>query len=134
MGRVILDTDIVSFLFRNDKRKELYRPHLDGQTLIVSFMTAAELYRWGLVHNWGHQKKDRLERELNEKYFVYTYASQDLCRMWARIKAERRAKGRSIKTADAWIAAIALCHALPLVSHNRRDFDDIEGLNLIFEA
>ena len=50
---VILDTDVVSFLFKGDTRAEAYRIHLRGKTLALSFMTVAELYQWALVRNWG---------------------------------------------------------------------------------
>ena len=36
---VIVDTDVVSFLFKGDTRAQLYRPHLQGKTLALSFMT-----------------------------------------------------------------------------------------------
>ena len=41
MSDVIVDTDVVSFLFKRDTRARLYRPHLPGQTLHLSFMTVA---------------------------------------------------------------------------------------------
>jgi predicted nucleic acid-binding protein len=39
-----------------------------------------------------------------------------------------------VQPADAWIAATALLHDLPLITHNRWDFEDIRGLNVISEA
>jgi tRNA(fMet)-specific endonuclease VapC len=47
----IVDTDVVSFLFKRDTRAELYRPHLSTRLLVVSFMTVAELDRWALSRN-----------------------------------------------------------------------------------
>jgi len=41
----VVDTDVVSFVFREDTRSELCRPHLEGSRLAVSFMTVAELHR-----------------------------------------------------------------------------------------
>jgi hypothetical protein len=38
-GVVVVDTDVVSFLFRNDTRAGLYRPHLAGRVLTISFTT-----------------------------------------------------------------------------------------------
>jgi predicted nucleic acid-binding protein len=40
---VVVDTCVVSFLLKNDTRAELYRPHLDVDTKVISFMTLAEL-------------------------------------------------------------------------------------------
>ena len=46
--RCVVDTDVVSFFFKGDTRAALYRPHLVGQFLLISFMTVAELDRWSL--------------------------------------------------------------------------------------
>jgi tRNA(fMet)-specific endonuclease VapC len=47
---------------------------------------------------------------------------------WARIKCR---KGRPIEDADAWIAAAALLYELPVVTHNPRHFQHIEGLKVL---
>jgi tRNA(fMet)-specific endonuclease VapC len=69
MSDVVVDTDVVSFLFKRDSRAPLYRRHLLGQTLYVSFMTVAELQRWALASNWGPTKQARLDRSL-QRYNV----------------------------------------------------------------
>jgi hypothetical protein len=46
MSDAVIDTDVVSFLFKRDTRAELYRPHLVGRRIVVSFMTVAELEAW----------------------------------------------------------------------------------------
>ena len=56
MSHVVVDTDVVSFLFKKDTRAEKFRSLLEGKTGIVSFMTVAELYRWTLVKNWGARR------------------------------------------------------------------------------
>lgn len=43
MTSVVVDTDVVSFSFKRDSRIRRYRPHLLGKTLVISFMTLAEL-------------------------------------------------------------------------------------------
>jgi predicted nucleic acid-binding protein len=35
---------------------------------------------------------------------------------------------------DAWVAAVALRHGMPLVTHNRKHFEDIPDLTLISES
>jgi predicted nucleic acid-binding protein len=42
---VVVDTDVISFLYKGDTRGALYKPHLDGQFMFISFMTLAELRR-----------------------------------------------------------------------------------------
>lgn len=46
MKPIVLDTDVVSFLFRTDSRAQLYPPHLDNRQWFISFMTEAELEQW----------------------------------------------------------------------------------------
>jgi len=43
--RLVVDTDVVSFFFKGDTRSALYRPHLDGRLLVISFMTVRKRYR-----------------------------------------------------------------------------------------
>jgi tRNA(fMet)-specific endonuclease VapC len=52
MTPVILDTDVVSFLFKNDSRADSYLPHLQDKQWLISFMTEAELEQWALLSNW----------------------------------------------------------------------------------
>ncbi len=60
----VVDTDVVSFLFKKDTRATLYMPHLAGQLLVVSFMAAAELDRWALQSNWGATRQALMEEHL----------------------------------------------------------------------
>jgi hypothetical protein len=42
---VVVDTDVVSFIFKNHPTGRLYEADLVGNTLLISFMTVAELDR-----------------------------------------------------------------------------------------
>jgi hypothetical protein len=59
MTPVVVDTDVVSFLFKNDSRAQLYLPIMRNRDLVVSFMTEAELEQWILLAKWG---VDRVRR------------------------------------------------------------------------
>ena len=131
MTTLIVDTDVVSFLLKGDTRAHLYRAHLQGKTLALSFMTVAELYQWAYVRNWGERKLARLEEKLHA-YAVVPYDSE-LCKQWARICVQRKRLGRPISVQDAWIAATALRHGCPLVTHNGEDYSDIPGLDVVSE-
>jgi predicted nucleic acid-binding protein len=48
MSRLVVDTDVVSFLFKNHSIAKLYDSELLGHTLVLSFMTVAELDRWAI--------------------------------------------------------------------------------------
>ena len=47
--------------------------------------------------------------------------------------ATRQRAGQSITPNDAWIAACALRHGVPLVTHNAKHFQNIEDLEIITE-
>jgi len=51
--------------------------------------------------------------------------------LFGALSAARQRAGRPISTEDAQIAAIALVHDMKLATRNTRDFQNIEGLNLI---
>src|SRR6266508_3131405 len=112
MDAVVVDTDIVSFFFRRDSRAALYRPHLAGKLLLISFMSVAELDRWALARNWGQARRAALAEHLAD--FVIRHSTRDLCRMWAQVTDDARRLGRPIATSDAWHAATALLEGLPL--------------------
>ncbi len=52
------------------------------------------------------------------------------CRQWGALRAQQQATGQTIAPQDAWIAATALRHTLPLITHNPDDFDTIPGLEV----
>jgi len=55
--------------------------------------------------------------------------NEDICDRFGWIRCQRRNKPISVP--DALIAATALVYDLPLMTHNVRDFDGIEGLNVM---
>lgn len=77
MNAAIVDTDVVSMLFKGDSRAREYQTHIAGRLLGVSFMTLAELERWSLDRRWGAARKADLAQHL-AKYTVLP-ASRELC-------------------------------------------------------
>jgi tRNA(fMet)-specific endonuclease VapC len=65
---------------------------------------------------------------------VVFHSDDDLCVQWAEITEDGKRRGREIQPGDAWIAATALLHEVPLVTHNRRDFESVIGLRIISGA
>ena len=131
MTTLIVDTDVVSFLLKEDTRAQLYLAHLRDKTLALSFMTVAELYQWAYIRNWGTRKLVRMEEQLDQ--YVIVPFDYKLCKQWATISVERQRLGRPISVQDAWIASTAIIHNAPLVTHNRDDFAHIPGLKVISE-
>jgi tRNA(fMet)-specific endonuclease VapC len=132
MATVVVDTCVLSFLHKNHENAELYRPHLESTLKVISFMTVAELYRWAIESNWGERNKAKLDQRLRE-YFVYG-VNEPLIQQWASITAEASSRGTPIEVDDAWIAATALLHDYPLITHNRKHFEVIPGLKVVSEA
>ncbi len=126
---LLVDTDVVSFGFKDDTRTDLYAPHLQNNFLLISFMTLAELNFWTLKNNWGEKRKTDFTEYL-EKYLTI-YPDEEICKIWAEIQIDAYKKGRPIDTADAWVASVALYFDIPLVTHNRRHFENVENLTTI---
>ncbi|QFG02917.1 PIN domain-containing protein [Tepidiforma bonchosmolovskayae] len=59
--RVLVDTDVLSYLLRNDSRAAQFAPLLEGRVIVVSFQTVAELYRWALERGFGERRMQELE-------------------------------------------------------------------------
>jgi hypothetical protein len=58
MTSVVVDTDVASFIFKNHSIGALYEPDLAGCTLLISFMTLAELDRWAIQFKWGPARRE----------------------------------------------------------------------------
>lgn len=129
---VVVDTDVVSFIFKEDTRAELYRPHLTQVPKFISFMTFAELRRWRLQNNWGNRKNAKFEEFLSD--FGVIHSDELLCEFWAEIRRDAYKFGNPIDIADAWVASVALYFDIPLVTNNRRHFQNVKNLKIISEA
>ena len=131
IGAALVDTDVLSFLFKGDTRAAKYGPHVAGRLIVVSFMTVAELERWALQRNWGEAKRVIMAERLRQ--FVLPPISRELCQRWAQVTDGARRNGFSVSCADAWIAATALTYNIPLITHNASDFRGIENLTIVSE-
>lgn len=132
MDSVVVDTDVLSYLFKRDTRGELYQSHLDGKIGVVSFMTIAELSFWANLRNWGAIRRAALSSFL-EPYTVID-SNHQLSQMWAAIRSQVMLDGHHIDTADCWIAATARLYDIPLVTHNVSHFVYVSGLKTLSEA
>jgi tRNA(fMet)-specific endonuclease VapC len=129
MKAAIVDTDVVSMLFKGDTRALGYRVHVTGRLLGISFMTLAELERWSLERRWGPRRKLELAEHLT--HYSVLPVSRELCVKWAEVSVAAKRSGRPIQTSDAWIAASALYYQVPLITNNQRDYSSVEGLTLL---
>ena len=126
MTGVVVDTDVVSYSFKRDSRARLFRPHLAGQVLFISFMTLAEIALWPILRHWGRLRREELRRHLNR--YEVRHSDEILSERWAEIVAQTHSQGRPIEVADAWVAATALDLDVPLVTNNPQDYAAVDGL------
>jgi predicted nucleic acid-binding protein len=126
---VVVDTDVVSFLFKNDSRAQSYLPYMRKRDLLISFMTEAALEQWVLLATWGVDRARRFRTFMTG--FASVPSSRDLILQWAGIMVAARANGRRIEAADAWIAATALLYDAALITHNPTDYVGVPNLRLL---
>ena len=128
-NRIVVDTDVFSYIFRGDSRADFFRRELMHKTLAVSFMTVAELYYGAYKDGWGANRITRLENTI-KNYVVLPY-DYFVCQEWALIKTELEQKGESISLADLWIAACARHNGCAVATNNGQHFSRISNLTVI---
>ena len=92
-------------------------------------MTVAELFQWAGVRNWGKERTAKLEKSLTN--YLIISVDTEICLIWGNLRAERQTIGRVISPQDAWVAATAIRHNLPLVTNNAKDFQGISELQVL---
>jgi len=128
MSQIVVDTDVASYLFNWHSLAQRYVDRLRGSELILTFMSIAQLRMSAISAGWGKRRRLLLGRFMQG--FELVYADNDLCTVWARIRADARAAGRALSPQDAWIAATALALDAPLATNNRRDYEHLQRLRL----
>jgi predicted nucleic acid-binding protein len=129
---VVVDTDVVSFLFKAHAVAPAYQAILAGRSLAISLTTLAEIEYGMEAKNWGSNRRDLMRRFLGR--FTLLLPDGETAGVWARIKSGCEKKGRPITFADAWIAAAAVQLNVPLVTHNANDYAGVENLAILTAA
>lgn len=130
MSVLLVDTNVVSILFnRNHPLRAACIDAVAGSQLLISFMTRSELLLWPAANNWGELRRAALEQHM--ALYLTEYPSERTCAIWAKVVDQCRRIGRTLHTADAWIASAALQFDCPLVTTDFRDFAAIDRLNVV---
>lgn len=129
---VLVDTDVFSFYMKGDTRALQYDKHTKGKKWALSFATVGELITWSKYRGWGRDKTKDLERRI-ALTGVIPY-DIGLCQNFGELRARLLKAGTPAADNDLWIAATAIRHSIPLISHNRKHYDHIPGLVLISET
>jgi tRNA(fMet)-specific endonuclease VapC len=128
MRQLVVDTDVVSYIFKWHTSAPRYVELLADNEAVLCFVTLAEMRLGALKAGWGTRKRNLLERYLSR--FTVCYPDDRLCALWADVKHESSRKGYPIGSQDAWIAATAVYLGAPLVTNNVKDYAHLEGLEI----
>ena len=131
VAKIVIDTNIVSYLMKGGPMANAYAPHVQGRLLAIAFITVGEMYFGAENRNWGEKKRKELETTLRN--FVVIPYDHEIARCYGKLVNERKRAGKPIAINDAWIAACTVRHGVPLITHNAKDFEEITGLEVITE-
>lgn len=97
----------------------------------ISVVTLAELHIGVLLADEPRVRAQRM-RSLSEveRAFDSLPVDKDVARNFAMIVADARRRGRKPKIMDAWIAATAVTHDLPVYTQDV-DFDDLAEVQVV---
>ena len=119
----MLDTDTCIYAM---SRAAGFEPKLPLRDCVISVVVLGEL-------EWGVQRSKRVERN-RDALGQWLAAVQvmdmnsDVARHYGRLRANLAATGQLIGPNDLWIAAHALSLGLPLITHNLREFGQLQDL------
>lgn len=131
---VLLDTMVFSALAPRGREelRALYRPHVEGRRIVISFQTVAEVRFGVLKAGWGAARRSDLEDRIARA--VVSSIDDALVTTYAQLRhtlvKQGHGLGQEVHHGDRWIAATALQYELPLVTHDRI-FLDVPGLQVI---
>ena len=129
MSQIVVDTDVASYIFNWHSLAQRYSDAFQGDELVLSFMSVAELRMGAISAGWGNRKRMLLEQFIQG--FELSFADNALCTIWARVRVDARTAGRPMSPQDAWIAATALALDASLATNNRRHYDHVPKLRLL---
>lgn len=125
---IVLDTNVVSFIFNGNAEATFYQDRLRGQTAAISFQTLEELWYGAHWSRWGSGRSNELRRHLGQYRVIWP--TPELAETCARLRSRMGRLGRTMQIADAWIVATAIMLGCPIASHDKA-FRGVPGLRLI---
>lgn len=123
---MVIDTNALSAWAEGDQTLLQVLAPLDR--LMLPMIVVGEYKQGIMISHHRDRLTEWLNRTVNEvRLGLITLATTD---MYARVRLITRDKGQLIPTNDAWIAAVALEHQLPVLSRDRH-FDVVDGLQRV---
>lgn len=123
---MILDTNAVSAW--SDGEEELLDAMAGAGPVMLPVIAIGE-YRYGLKLSTQRTEREAWLRRVIDTVHVLP-VTRATAGAYADIRSQLHRKGRSIPTNDAWIAALALEHRLPVLSRDAH-FDVVDGVERV---
>ena len=98
-------------------------------SLAVSYVTVAEL-TLGVLNAAPENRSSRLETLIRVRGFEPIPVDDRVAVAWAELRRALRGAGHRLAGNDAWIAATAVAHGMPLLTQDS-DYADVPGLEVI---
>ncbi len=118
---ILCDTNIFIDYFHGEERIIQELDYLGFERLAISVVTVAEIY-------FGMRKRETTKtRELVRK-FNLLHLDKNTSKLFIQFMLGYKDMGIAIP--DALIAATTVANGVELFTHNRKDFDFVEGLKL----
>ena len=70
---VVVDTNVVSYIYRQDRRAEPYLNDMVGRRAVISFQTYEELLYGALRSNWGERRRNEFLDYVEANYEMIGY-------------------------------------------------------------
>ncbi|MEX0272125.1 type II toxin-antitoxin system VapC family toxin [Leptolyngbyaceae cyanobacterium UHCC 1019] len=127
--RYLLDTNVcVMYLNGRSMSVRARLSSISNEEMVVCSIVKAELF-------YGAMRSNNLTRTLErQQRFLESFASlpfdDEAAIVCGQIRARLASAGTPIGACDLLIAAIALANNLTLVTHNTREFERVEGLQV----
>jgi tRNA(fMet)-specific endonuclease VapC len=127
--RYLLDTNvcIVYLKGRNSNLKQKLEVVTTSDVAVCS-VVKAELF-YGAMKSANPERNTALQREFLDQFVSLTF-DDVAAQAFGNIRAELEARGTPIGAYDLQIAAIALANDLTLITHNTREFNRVDSLQI----
>ena len=133
----VLDTNVLSELMRDNPAPAVmsWLDSHDERSLHTTAVTQAEILAGIAVLPEGRRRdalakgaEQLFQQDFSGRCLVFSSAAAE---HYAMVRAQRQRAGKPISTEDALIAAIALAANFCLVTRNDKDFEGVDGLQVI---
>ena len=101
---IVLDTSVVSLLFRGDPRSGFYLGHMTDERTVIAFQTVEEIWYGAYRAGWGARRRNELALHLAQYEVVWPDA--ETVDISANLRVEREKAGQAGSTLPM--------HGLPL--------------------